>query len=167
MSLLESVFDPFGIFWQTPGHTRPPALDWKETPDAHVFEIDLPGFRKDDVKLQIHQGRVVHVSAGRRKDEEDDDDKEEEKDGNWRWHCRERGSGSNLFREFSLPRNAKAEETRAWMRYGVLVVVVPKMEEQNVKGKTESKRKEIEISGSGSETQAPSKGLGRFLCCKA
>ncbi|KAK8535274.1 hypothetical protein V6N13_081412 [Hibiscus sabdariffa] len=166
MSLLESLFDPFGIFSQTPGDTRPPALDWKETPDSHVFEMDLPGFKKEDVKLQIHDGRVVHISAGRRKDEEDD-----QKDGSWRWHCRERGSGSNLFREFSLPRNAKADETKAWMRDGVLVVVVPKMEEPHVEGKKESERKEIEISGpgsgSGEETQTPSKGLGRFLCCKA
>ncbi|TYH08591.1 hypothetical protein ES288_A07G028200v1 [Gossypium darwinii] len=158
MSLLQvlnqsNIFDPSqGLLWAPP-------MDWKETPDSHVFEIDLPGFKKEDVKLQIHQGSVVCMSAERK-----EDDEEEEKGGKWRWHCRERwGGGGNFYRQFRVPPNGKADEMKASMRDGVLVLVIPKInDEVNVKGKEERKKMEIEIS----ETQ-PSKGLGRFLCCKA
>ncbi|XP_038995764.1 17.6 kDa class I heat shock protein-like [Hibiscus syriacus] len=123
------------------GYSRkqPATLGWKETPHSHIFEIDLPGVKKEDVKLQIHEGRAVDVSA-----EIKDEEEEEEKGGKTRWHCRERRLGRKFLRQFSLPRNAKGDEIKAWMRDGVLVLVVPKMYEPYVKGK-----KEIEIWGSG------------------
>lgn len=166
MSLLQflnqsNIFDPFqGLLSQTTADTRAPPMDWKETPNSHVFEIDLPGFKKEDVKLKIHQGSVVSINAERKEDAD-----EEEKGEKWRWHCRERwgGGGGNFYRQFRVPPNGKADEMKASMRDGVLVLVIPKItDEVNVKGKEERKKMEIEIS----ETQ-PSKGLGRFLCCKA
>ncbi|KAJ6312050.1 hypothetical protein OIU77_013740 [Salix suchowensis] len=155
MSLLHSLlnqnslFDPFlGFLIENP-ETQ---MDWKETPHAHVFEIDLPGFTKEDVKIEVHEGTVLQMSTAQRKEEA-----EEKGD---KWHCKERPRGG-FSRRFRLPENAKIDEIKASMHDGVLVVTVPKDEL-----KTKPKSKAVKISGDDGEKHV-SKGLGRFICCKA
>ncbi|XP_040997620.1 17.8 kDa class I heat shock protein-like [Juglans microcarpa x Juglans regia] len=163
MSLFRSLFDqrsfsdPFrGFFFENSeniigsGNTQ---MDWKETPHAHIFEIDLPGLTKEEVKLEVHEDRVVRISA-ERKDVAGEDEK-----SFYKWHCKERSSGS-FAREFRLPENAKVDEIKASMSDGLLVVTVPKDETK----KKDKKHKAVEISGD--EGNAP-KGLARFVCCKA
>ncbi|KAG5237339.1 17.5 kd heat shock family protein [Salix suchowensis] len=86
---------------------------------AHVFEIDLPGFTKEDVKIEVHEGTVLQMSTAQRKEEA-----EEKGD---KWHCKERPRGG-FSRRFRLPENAKIDEIKASMHDGVLVVTVPKDE---------------------------------------
>ncbi|WVY89320.1 hypothetical protein V8G54_034834 [Vigna mungo] len=93
-------------------------IDWKETPEAHVFKADLPGLKKEEVKVEIEEGRVLQISGQRTKEKEDKNDK---------WHRVERSSGSFL-RRFRLPENAKVNEVKAAMENGVLTVTVPKEE---------------------------------------
>jgi HSP20 family protein len=159
MSLFQSLFDqrnfldPFRGFFFESSDTQ---MDWKETPHAHIFEIDLPGVTKEDVKLQVHEDRVVHIS-GERKDLPDDDKAD-------KWHCKERGRGS-FSRQFRLPENAKVDEIKASMRDGVLTLTVPKDETK----KKHQQHKAVVISGDdeGHGDGDPPKGLGRFICCKA
>ncbi|CAA0817051.1 17.6 kDa class I heat shock protein 3, partial [Striga hermonthica] len=41
-------------------HTR---VDWKETADSHVFKADLPGLRKEEVRVEVEEGgRVLAIS---------------------------------------------------------------------------------------------------------
>ncbi|XAR60609.1 hypothetical protein NMG60_11034053 [Bertholletia excelsa] len=106
-------------------------IDWKETPEAHVFKADLPGLKKEEVKVEVEEGRILQISGERRKELEEKTDT---------WHRVERSSGK-FFRRFRLPENAKMQQVKASMENGVLTVTVPKEEEKKPEVKA------IEISG--------------------
>ncbi|KAL9421547.1 hypothetical protein AB3S75_033927 [Citrus x aurantiifolia] len=92
-------------------------IDWRETPEAHIFKADLPGLRKDEVKVEIEEGNVLRISGERRKEVEERSDT---------WHRVERSSGQFL-RRFRLPENARIDKVKASIEYGVLTVTVPKV----------------------------------------
>jgi HSP20 family protein len=142
-----SVFDPFADLWVDPFdafRSIVPAssdsdttafvnarMDWKETPEAHVFKADLPGVKKEEVKVEVEDGNVLVVSGERSREKEDKNEK---------WHRVERSSGK-FVRRFRLPENAKVEDVKAGMENGVLTVTVPKAEIKKPEVKA------IEISG--------------------
>ncbi|RYR46267.1 hypothetical protein Ahy_A07g032010 isoform E [Arachis hypogaea] len=106
-------------------------VDWKETPEAHVFNVDLPGLKKEEVKVEVEDGRVLQISGERSREQEQKDD---------RWHRVERSTGK-FMRRFRLPENANMDEIRAAMENGVLTITVPKVEEKKPEIKS------IQISG--------------------
>ncbi|KAH6771475.1 HSP20-like chaperones superfamily protein [Perilla frutescens var. hirtella] len=91
-------------------------VDWKETVEAYLLKVDVPGFKKEDVKIEVEDGKIVRISGERSKDLE-----EREKD---KWYCMERGGGKFL-RRFSLPENARLDRMKVAMENGVLTVTVP------------------------------------------
>jgi len=101
-------------------------VDWKETPEAHVFKADLPGMKKEEVKVEIEDDRVLQISGERSIEKEDENDQ---------WHRMERSSGK-FMRKFRLPDNAKMEQIEASMENGVLTVTVPKEEIKKPEVKT-------------------------------
>lgn len=107
-------------------------LAWtKETPEAPVFKVDLPGFTKEDVKLEIEDDRVLQITADRNVEREDKNETR---------HHVERSRGKFL-RRFRLPENGKIDQVRASIEDGVLTVTVPKEEVKK------PELKAIEISG--------------------
>uniref|UniRef100_A0A3B6U437 SHSP domain-containing protein n=2 Tax=Triticum aestivum TaxID=4565 RepID=A0A3B6U437_WHEAT len=144
-----NVFNPFADLWADPfdtfrsivpaisgGNSETAAfanarVDWKESPEAHVFKADLPGVKKEEVKVELEDGNVLVVSGERTKEKEDKNDK---------WHRVERSSGK-FVRRFRLPEDAKVEEVKAGLENGVLTVTVPKAEVKKPEVKA------IEISG--------------------
>ncbi|KAK6934770.1 Alpha crystallin/Hsp20 domain [Dillenia turbinata] len=168
----QTIFDPFRrlVFLDnedimresSSSHQNNIPMNWKETSHSHIFEFYLPGLTKDDVKLQVHQGRLLHISGERKEEEEEGETAKEEK-----WHCKERISGRKFFRQFRLPVDAKVEEIKAEMHDGLLVITVPRDQTKMKKGK--NKGWQVEVCGDDDEeanARSP-KGLGRFVCCKA
>ena len=47
--------------------------DIKETDDSYVLDVELPGFKKEDVKLQLKDGYLNISAATQSTDEEKDD----------------------------------------------------------------------------------------------
>ncbi|XP_016464621.1 17.3 kDa class I heat shock protein [Nicotiana tabacum] len=107
------------------------SFDWKETPNAHVFKADVPGLRKEEVKVELEDDRILQISGERQRELEDK--------GNT-WHRVERSSGK-FVRRFRLPENAKVDQVKANMENGVLTVTVPK------ENANKPEMKSIDISG--------------------
>ncbi|KAJ6386198.1 hypothetical protein OIU77_029214 [Salix suchowensis] len=127
------IWDPLKDFPLTSSNSLIPStrIDWKETPEAHVFKADLPGLKKEEVRVEIEDDRVLQISGERSVEKEEKNDT---------WHHVER-SGGRFLRRFRLPANAKMDQVKASMENGVLTVTVPK-EEVN-----KPEVKAIEISG--------------------
>ena len=121
-SELDRVFDePFFASFRWPaGAFGARSTSW--SPDIDVFEkdnclvtrIDLPGMKKEDVKVEITDGHLA--ISGERKTE-----MEEEKGNEYR--C-ERAYGS-FYRAVPLPKGAKFEDVKATFSDGVLEVTAP------------------------------------------
>ena len=115
-------FEGFGALANVPSSARETTaiantrIDWKETPEAHIFKADLPGIKKEEVKVEVEDGRVLQISGERSREQEEKNDT---------WHRVERSSGK-FMRRFRLPENAKLDQVKAAMENGVLTVTVPK-----------------------------------------
>ncbi|PRQ44417.1 putative small heat shock protein HSP20 [Rosa chinensis] len=46
-------------------------IDWKETPTAHVSKADVPGLRKDEVKVEVEDDKILQVIGERKHDVEE------------------------------------------------------------------------------------------------
>ena len=95
-----------------------PPVDISETPDQLVFQVELPGFSHDDLKLRAENG-VLTLEGERRFEKEVDEA---------RYHCVERSYG-RFSRSFRLPANVDEERISATFVNGLLVVELPKREE--------------------------------------
>jgi len=101
------------------------SMDWKETPTAHVFMADLPGVRRDEVKVEVEEEKVLKISGQRQRAAEDKGD---------RWHRVERSS-ERFVRTVRLPPNANTDTVQATLENGVLTVTVPKDSERKAYGR--------------------------------
>lgn len=95
-----------------------------------VLEAELPGFEKDDIKIDI-QNNYLTISAERSQENS-------EKDKNGDYIRRERSYGC-FRRSFDIT-NIEKEKIRASYRHGILSLYMPKREG----GSSDTKRIEIE-----------------------
>ncbi len=92
--------------------------DVKETDNSYELEVDLPGFKKDEVKLQLSDGYLT-ISA------EKGLDKDEEKHG--RLIRQERYEGA-MQRSFYVGDGLTEDDVKASFANGVLKISFPKAE---------------------------------------
>lgn len=107
--------------------------DVKETDGGYELEVDLPGFKKDEVKLQLSDGYLT-ISA------EKGLDKDEEKHG--RLIRQERYEGA-MQRSFYVGEGLTEDDVKASFANGVLKISLPKAEAK----KALSEESYIEIEG--------------------
>ena len=94
-----------------------PAVDISESEKGLVVSAELPGLKKDQVKLTIEDG--VLTLSGEKKFED-------EKKGT-DYHRVERRYG-NFHRSFTLPTGIDADKAKARFEDGVLTIEIPKSE---------------------------------------
>eukprot|EP00897_Mesotaenium_endlicherianum_P004482 jgi/Mesen1/4061/ME000213S03088 len=92
------------------------AVDVKETPTSYNFIADLPGLKREEVKVQIEDDSVLSISGKRQREAKQETDK---------YHRIERSVGS-FQRRFRLPENADTGKISAACQNGVLTVSVSK-----------------------------------------
>ena len=98
-----------------------PALDLYENKDNIVAVVELPGMRKEEIEISLHDGTLT--IAGERKREVNDGDKAERS---------ERYVG-RFRRGILLPARVDANKVGATYRDGILTVTLPKAEEAKPK----------------------------------
>lgn len=109
-----------------------PPVDIMEEKDRILLTAELPGFKENDIEVQMEGG--VLTIRGERKSEA-------EKEGR-KYHRVERVYGQ-FVRSFTLPNNVDREHIKASFDRGLLRIEMPKSEE--------AKPRQIKISGGEAE----------------
>ena len=99
--------------------------DVRETESGYEVDIDLPGFKKDEINVELNNG-YLSISAAKGLD------KEEKKEG--KYIRKERYAGS-MSRSFYVGDAIKQEDVKAKYEDGILRLSVPKKEAKAVENK--------------------------------
>lgn len=114
-----------------------PPVDIAEDKDRITMTAELPGFKDDQIQIQMEGG--VLTLRGERKFEE-------EKEGR-NFHRVERSYGQ-FVRSFTLPNNVDRDQIKASFSDGLLHIELPKREEakpRQIKISGESEKKAIDV----------------------
>ncbi len=96
--------------------------DVQEHDDYFEVDIDLPGFKKDELSLELKDGYlVIRAAKGLSKDEKSEE--------TGKFVRRERYAGS-MSRSFYVGEDVKQEEIHAKYESGVLKLSIPKVEKK-------------------------------------
>ena len=111
--------------------------DVKDSGDSYEVDIDLPGFKKDDIQAELENGYLT-IKAEKKLDKEEGkkDDKKEKN-----YIRKERYSGS-MSRSFYVGEHVTAEQVHPKYENGILTFEIPKNKEP-----IEEKEKFIAIEG--------------------
>ena len=131
-------FDLFGDMFDDPffasNDNKMMKTDIKENDNNFELEIDLPGFKKDNIKMSIDDGYLT-INAKQ-------EDNKDEKDKHGKYVRRERYFGE-CSRSFYIGDDIKEEDIKAKYKNGTIRVEIPKKEEK----KNLPNKKYIQIEG--------------------
>ena len=115
--LLEEMFrDPFFSNYES----KVMKTDIEERNDKYLIDIDLPGYEKDNIKIEVEDGYLtVHADV--------ESSSEEKEDG--KFVRRERYVGS-CSRSFYIGDDIESEDIKAAFKNGILELEIPKKEEK-------------------------------------
>ena len=119
---LRSVFDIFDD--RADRSARPniskwhPAVDVLESKDAYLVRAELPGMKKEDIKVEVKDGTLVLSGESK---------SEKPAEGVQYRHVER--VAAKFWRSFSLPESAKQDGIEATYKDGILEIRVPKAEQ--------------------------------------
>ena len=125
-SVFNDLFDGDDRSWVQSNKSYP-AMDVLESKDSYLVRAELPGMKKEDIKVEVKDGTLV--LSGERKSEKPAEGVE--------YRHVERVA-SKFWRSLSLPETVKQDGIEATYKNGILEIRVPKAEE--------AKPRQIEIS---------------------
>ncbi len=105
--------------------------DIKENDTGYEMTIDLPGFSKDEVSVDLQNGYLI-ISAAKGLDQNKAESDEEAKKGNY--IRRERYVGS-CQRSFYVGDAITHEDVKAKFKHGILTIDIPKKDANQVEAK--------------------------------
>jgi HSP20 family protein len=111
------------------GDGMTPALDVKDNDDTVEVRCDLPGVSKDDIDISV-SGNVLTIKG----------EKSEEKEDKESTYYRKESWSGSFQRSVQLPDTVDPDKADAMMKDGMLVLTLPKKEED--------KRKKISVKAS-------------------
>ncbi|MBQ2917114.1 MAG: Hsp20/alpha crystallin family protein [Clostridia bacterium] len=119
---IKNEFDLLGEMFADPFFTEHESkimkTDIKEKTDKYLIGIELPGYQKENIKIDVEDGYLtVHAEIN-----SDNEEKEEGK-----FVRRERYVGS-CSRSFYVGNEVKSEDIKASFKNGILKIEVPKKE---------------------------------------
>jgi len=117
VSPFDSLFSNMLGDWGLTSSKIPP-VDITETDKAYIVEAELPGYKQEDVKVNVEK-HVLRLSSAKQSSKD-------EKDGKKLLIC-ERSSQS-FERAFSLPEDVDEAKIEGEFANGVLTVTLPKKE---------------------------------------
>lgn len=100
--------------------------DVRETDSTYELDIDLPGYKKEDIKVQLKDGNLT-ISAAKAADKDEKDQK-----GNY--IRRERYMGS-MSRSFHIGNNVHQNDIHAKFEDGILKLSIPKPNQNTIENK--------------------------------
>lgn len=103
------------------------SCDVYEKDDKFFIEADMPGFNKEDIKIEINKG-TISISAEKKYEEHEDK----------KYLCRERKYYGKYERSFFLG-DVEEENIEATFNNGILNISIPKKQQQNNKRTIEIK----------------------------
>mgnify|MGYP001623903162 FL=1 len=122
-------FDLFDEIFDDPFFSRVDTklmrTDIKEKKDSYVVNVDLPGYEKEDIKIEINNGYLTVTAEKTNSDEE----KEE-----GRYIRKERYSGQ-CSRSFYVGDNVKDTDVKASFKNGILTLEFPKEKHEEIEEK--------------------------------
>ena len=130
MNSIISEFDTDAMFNTRSGFN--PTVDVHEDEKNITIEAEIPGVKKDDIKVSINDENILVLKGTKSRESK----KEDEKDGTT--FLRVERSFGEFTRSFVLPDNVNTESIDAEFKDGLLKVVLEKKEP--------AKPKELEVS---------------------
>ncbi len=100
--------------------TFAPLVDVRELETEFIVEADIPGFKKEDITIDV-TSETVEISAEQKAEKEEKEEKDEGR------YLRQERCAFKFYRAISLPSTVNTEEIKSTFKDGTLTLTLPKL----------------------------------------